>query len=87
MRESQRAAHPLQACLRLVAPAALTALAVVALAVVVGRFPQRLLRALGVVAVAVAVVVTLFLERLILARARVLASPRPSMAAPDSATE
>ena len=97
MRESQRAAHPLQAGLRLARPLPawvalaalaalrvpdLAALAVLALLVaLVGRFPQRVLREL-VVAV---VVVTLFLARLILARA--LASPRPAMAALDSATE
>lgn len=93
VRESQRAAHPLQACLRLARPLPawvalaalaalrvpdLAALAVLALVLValVGRFPQRVLREL------VVVVVTLFL-----ARARALASPRPAMAAPDSATE
>ena len=103
VRESQRAVHPLQACLRLarpplpawVAPAALAALRVLDLAalapprvlllalvaVLVVRLPQRVPRAL------VLGVVTLFLERLILARARVLASQRPSMAAPDSAME
>jgi hypothetical protein len=59
----------------------LAALALLALALVVGRFPQRVVRAL-VVAVAV---VALFLQRLRLARA--LASRQPSMAAPDSATE
>ena len=95
VRESQRAAHSLQACLRLARPLPawvarveraaplvldLAALALLALALVVGRFPQRLLRVLVVVAV-----VTLFLARLILALA--LASPRPSTAAPDSATE
>jgi Kef-type K+ transport system membrane component KefB len=66
----------------------LAALAVLALLVaLVGRFPQRVLRervVAGAGAVA-GVVVTLFLARLILARA--LASPRPAMAAPDSATE
>ena len=55
------------------------ALAVLALALVVGRFPQRVVRAL------VVAVVALFLQRLRLARA--LASRQPSMAAPDSATE
>jgi len=103
VRESQRAAHSLQACLRLarpplpawVAPAALAAprvldlaalaplrvLLLAQLAVLVVRLPQRVLRAL------VLALVTLFLERLILAWARVLTSQRPSMAAPDSATE
>jgi len=113
-RESQRAAHSLQACLRLarpplpawVAPAELAAprvldlaalaaprvldlaalaplrvLLLAQLAVLVVRLPQRVLRAL------VLALVTLFLERLILAWARVLTSQRPSMAAPDSATE
>lgn len=60
---------------------ALVVVALLALALVVGRFPQRVVRAL---AVAVAVV-ALFLQRLLLARA--LASRQPSMAAPDSATE
>ena len=56
----------------------LAEVAVVALAVaVVGRFPQRVLRAL-------VVVVTLFLAR---ALALALASRQPAMAAPDSATE
>ena len=71
VRESQRAAHSLQACLRLARPLPawvalaalaalrvpdLAALAVLALLVaLVGRFPQRVLREL-VVAVAVAVV-------------------------------
>ena len=93
MRESQRAAHSLQACLRLARPLPawvalaalaalrvpdLAALAVLALLVaLVGRFPQRVLRAL-------VVVVTLFLAR---ALALALASQRPSMAAPDSAME
>ena len=103
VRESQRAVHPLQACLRLarpplpawVAPAELAAprvldlaalaplrvLLLAQLAVLVVRLPQRVLRAL------VLALVTLFLERLILAWARVLTSQRPSMAAPDSATE
>ena len=103
VRESQRAAHSLQACLRLarpplpawVAPAELAAprvldlaalaplrvLLLAQLAVLVVRLPQRVLRAL------VLALVTLFLERLILAWARVLTSQRPSMAAPDSATE
>ena len=103
VRESQRAAHSLQACLRLarpplpawVAPAELAAprvldlaalaplrvLLLAQLAVLVVRLPQRVLRAL------VVALVTLFLARVMLARARVLASQRPSMAAPDSAME
>ena len=103
VRESQRAAHSLQACLRLarpplpawVAPAALAALRVLDLAalapprvlllalvaVLVVRLPQRVPRAL------VVALVTPFLARVMLARARVLASQRPSMAAPDSAME
>ena len=51
------------------------------LAVLVVRLPQRVLRAL------VVGVVTPFLERVILAQARVLTSQRPPVAAPDSATE
>jgi hypothetical protein len=58
---------------------ALVVVALLALALVVGRFPQRVVRAL------VVAVVALFLQRLRLARA--LASRQPSMAAPDSATE
>ena len=106
MRESQRAAHPLQAGLRLARPlpawvarveraaplvldlAALAllalALALLALALVVGRFPQRLLRKLVVALVVAVAVVALFLAR---ALALALASRQPAMAAPDSATE
>jgi multisubunit Na+/H+ antiporter MnhB subunit len=60
----------------------LAALALLALALVVGRFPQRRLRELVVALVVAVAVVALFL-----ARALALASPRPAMAAPDSATE
>jgi hypothetical protein len=48
-------------------------------------FPQRVL--LPAVLRLVVALVTPFLARLILARALALASPRPAMAAPDSATE
>ena len=62
----------------------LAALALLALALVVGRFPQRLLRELVVALVVAVAVVALFLAR---ALALALASRQPAMAAPDSATE
>ncbi len=103
VRESQRAAHSLQACLRLarpplpawVAPAELAAPRVLDLAALA---PLRvlLLAQLAVLVVRLpqrvvrALVVAVAVVALFLQRlrlARALASRQPSMAAPDSATE
>ena len=105
VRESRRAAHSLQACLRLARPPLPAWVALAALAppllllpllaqlarapalaqLAVTLFPQRVL--LPAVLRLVVALVTPFLARVMLARARVLASQRPSMAAPDSAME
>ena len=107
VRESRRAAHPLQACLRLARPPLPAWVALAALAppllllllpvlaqlarapalaqLAVTLFPQRVL--LPAVLRLVVALVTPFLARVMLARARVLASQRPSTAAPDSAME
>ena len=72
MRESRRAAHPLQACLRLARPPLPAWVALAALAqLAVTLFPQRVL--LPAVLRLVVALVTPFLARVMLARARVLA--------------